>query len=243
VTIVCSEKGWIRTLRGHLQDLSGLQFKEGDRGKFVLRGHTTDRLLLLSHSGKFFTLDVARLPGGRGHGEPLRLMIDIEAAEGIAALLLHRPGGRLLLAASDGNGFIAPEEECLANTRKGKQVMNVKPPAEAALAIPVPAEADHLAVIGENRKLVIFPLDQVPEMARGRGVRLQKYKEGGLSDAKAFRLADGLSWIDSSGRTWTVTTLDDWLGDRAQAGRMPPKGFPRSKRFEEMRPQRLPSLD
>jgi topoisomerase-4 subunit A len=170
-------------------------------------------------------------------------MIDLEAAEGIAALLLHRPDGRLLLAASDGNGFIASEEECLANTRKGKQVMNVKPPAEAALAIPVPPDADHLAVIGENRKLVIFPLDQVPEMARGRGVRLQKYKEGGLSDAKAFRLADGLSWIDSSGRTWTVTTLDDWLGDRAQAGRMPPKGFPRSKRFEEMRPQRPASAD
>jgi topoisomerase-4 subunit A len=243
VTIVCSEKGWIRTLRGHLQDLSGLQFKEGDRSKFVLFGQTTDRLLLLSHSGKFFTLEVARLPGGRGHGEPVRLMIDLEAAEGIAALLIHRPGGRLLLAASDGNGFIAPEEECLANTRKGKQVMNVRPPAEAALAIPIPATTDHLAVIGDNRKLVIFPLEQVPEMARGRGVRLQKYKDGGVRDAKAFRLADGLSWLDSSGRTWTVMALDDWLGDRAQAGRLPPKGFPRSNRFEELRPQKPPSAD
>ncbi len=243
VTIVCSEKGWIRTLRGHLQDLAGLQFKEGDRSKFVLFGQTTDRLLLLSHSGKFFTLEVAKLPGGRGHGEPVRLMIDLEAAEGIAALLIHRPDRRLLLAASDGNGFIAPEEECLANTRKGKQVMNVKAPAEAALAIPVPGDADHLAVIGENRKLVIFPLEQVPEMARGRGVRLQKYKDGGLSDAKAFRLADGLSWINSSARTWTVTALAEWLGERAQAGRAPPKGFPRSNRFEELRLQRPATAD
>ncbi len=243
VTIVCSEKGWIRTLRGHLQDLTGLQFKEGDRSKFVLFGQSTDRLLLLSHSGKFFTLEVAKLPGRRGHGEPVRLMIDLEAAEGIAALLIHRPDRRLLLAASDGNGFIAPEEECLANTRKGKQVINVKAPAEAALAIPVPADADHLAVIGENRKLVIFPLEQVPEMARGRGVRLQKYKDGGLSDAKPFRLADGMSWIDSSGRTWTVSALNEWLGERAQAGRAPPKGFPRSNRFEELRPQRPTTAD
>ena len=146
-------------------------------------------------------------------------------------LLVHRPEGKLVVAASDGCGFVVSEAECLATTRKGRQVLNVKPPAEAVACVPVPDGANHLAVVGENRKLIVFPLSQTPEMARGRGVRLQRYKDGGLADVKAFRLEDGLSWQDSSGRTWTVTELAEWMGERAQAGRAPPKGFPRNNRF------------
>lgn len=231
VTVVCSEKGWIRAIKGHLADASGLSYKEGDRGRFVIHAETTDKLLLFASSGKFFTLDAARLPGGRGAGEPVRLMADMEAADAIVALFVHRPGRRLVVASSDGNGFTVPEDECLAITRKGKQVLNVRVPAEAQACAVAPEGADHLAVVGENRKLLIFPLSEIPEMIRGRGVRLQKYREGGLADVKAFKLADGLSWRDSSGRTWTVNDLRDWIGTRAQAGRLPPKGFPRNNRF------------
>jgi topoisomerase IV subunit A len=231
VTVVCSEKGWIRALRGHLEDVSGLAYKEGDRGRFVLRAETTDKLIIFASSGKFFTLDVDKLPGGRGNGEPVRLMADLEASDAIVSLFAHKPGRRLLIAASDGNGFIVPEAECVATTRKGKQVLNLKAPAEAQTCAFVEEGADHLAVVGENRKLLIFPLSDVPEMSRGRGVRFQRYKEGGLSDVAALKLADGLEWVDSSGRTWRVTDLRDWLGQRGQAGRLPPKGFPKSNRF------------
>jgi len=231
ITVVCSEKGWIRSMKGHLQDASTLAYKEGDKGRFIIHAETTDRFLLLSSSGKFFTLEASRLPGGRGHGEPVRLMVDMEAGDAIVAFLIHRPDGRLALGSSDGNGFIVAEADCLANTRKGKQVLNVKAPAEAQACMPVPPGADHVAVVGENRKLLIFPIAELPVMARGRGVRLQKYKDGALSDLKAFTLSEGLAWIDSSDRTWTVTELDDWVGTRAQAGRLPPKGFPRNNRF------------
>ncbi|MFL5259497.1 MAG: DNA topoisomerase IV subunit A [Hyphomicrobiales bacterium] len=231
VTVVCSEKGWIRALRGHLEDVSGLAYKEGDRGRFVLRAETTGKLMIFASSGKFFTLDVDKLPGGRGNGEPVRLMADLEASDAIVSLFVHKPGRRLLIAATDGNGFIVPEAECVATTRKGKQVLNLKAPAEAQTCAFVAEGADHLAVVGENRKLLIFPLSDVPEMSRGRGVRFQRYKEGGLSDVAALKLADGLEWVDSSGRTWRVTDLRDWLGQRGQAGRLPPKGFPRSNRF------------
>ena len=231
ITVVCSEKGWIRSMKGHLQDASTLAYKEGDKGRFIIHAETTDRFLLLSSSGKFFTLEASRLPGGRGHGEPVRLMVDMEAGDAIVAFLIHRPDGHLALGSSDGNGFIVAEADCLANTRKGKQVLNVKAPAEAQACTPVPPGADHVAVVGENRKLLIFPIAELPVMARGRGVRLQKYKDGALSDLKAFTLSEGLAWIDSSDRTWTVTELDDWVGTRAQAGRLPPKGFPRNNRF------------
>ena len=231
ITVVCSEKGWIRSMKGHLQDTSALAYKEGDKARFIVHAETTDRFLLLSSSRKFFTLEASRLPGGRGHGEPVRLMVDMEAGDAIVAFLIHRAAGRLALGSSDGNGFIVAEAACLANTRKGKQVLNVKAPAEAQACTPVPPGADHVAVVGENRKLLIFPIAELPVMARGRGVRLQKYKDGGLSDLKAFALSEGLAWIDSSGRTWTVTELDDWVGTRAQAGRLPPKGFPRNNRF------------
>jgi topoisomerase IV subunit A len=231
ITVVCSERGWIRTMKGHLESPGDLAFKEGDRLKFLAHAQTTDRIMLFFSSGKFFTFEAAKLPGGRGHGEPLRLMADLDVSDRIVALFVHYPERKLLIASSTGDGFIVPEAECVATTRKGKQVLNVKPPAEARLCIPVEEAATHLAVIGENRKLLIFPLAEVPEMSRGKGVRLQKYKDGGLSDARTFRLKDGLAWIDSSRRTFSVTDLKDWIGERAQAGRLPPKGFPRNNRF------------
>ncbi|MGE3829573.1 MAG: DNA topoisomerase IV subunit A, partial [Parvibaculaceae bacterium] len=232
VTIVCSEKGWIRALKGHIEDVSSLAFKDGDKGKFVEKAETTDTVMLFSSSGKFFSLDAGKLPGGRGHGEPVRLMADLEATDDIVALFVHRPGRKLLVAASDGSGFIVPEDECVATTRKGKQVLNVKAPVEAQACRVIADEADHVAAIGENRKLLIFKRADVPEMTRGRGVRLQKYKDGGLADVQGFRLKDGLIWVDSSGRTFNVTDLGDWIGERAQAGRLPPKGFPKSNRFD-----------
>ncbi len=231
VTVVCSDKGWIRAMKGHLADPSNLSFKEGDKGRFVIHAETTDKLLLLASSGKFFTLDVNKLPGGRGHGEPVRLMADVEASDAIVALFVHDPERRVLLASSDGNGFVVNEADCIANTRKGKQVLNVRLPAEAQALAFIASDHTHAGIVGENRKLLLFALDELPQMTRGRGVRLQKYKDGGLSDVTTFALKAGLSWLDTSGRTWTVTELTEWLGQRAQAGRLPPKGFPRSNRF------------
>ena len=231
VTVVCSEKGWIRTMKGHMEDFSTLAYKDGDQGKFMFHAQTTDRIMLVSSSGKFFTLDAGKLPGGRGHGEPVRLICELDAADSIIALFVHKPGARRLLASTEGDGFIVAEDECLATTRKGRQVLNVKAPVEALVCAAVPEDADHVAAVGDNRKMIIFKLSELPEMARGKGVRLQKFKDGGLADAKPFALRDGLSWIDSSGRNWTVTDVKEWLGERAQAGRLPPKGFPRTNRF------------
>lgn len=231
VTVVCSDKGWIRALKGHLQDTSTISYKDGDKAGFTIHAETTNKILLLSSSGRFFTLDANKLPGGRGHGEPVRLMADLDAADVIVALFVHTPGRKLLLASTTGNGFVVSENDCVANTRKGKQVLNVKLPAEAQVCRHVGEGDDHVASIGENRKLIVFKLEELPEMPRGKGVRLQKFRDGGLSDARSFRLADGLSWTDTSGRNWTVAELDEWLGGRAQAGRMPPKGFPRNNRF------------
>ena len=218
-------------MKGHLDDTSGLTFKDGDKQRFVFHAQTTDKILLLASSGKFYTFEVNALPGGRGHGEPLRLMADMDPADGIVSLFVHVPQSKLLVASSIGNGFVVRENDCIANTRKGKQIVNVKMPVEAERCVRIPEGADHVAVIGENRKLLIFPLADLPEMTRGKGVRLQKYKDGGLSDIQAFALEDGLSWLDSSGRNWTVTDLDEWIGARAQAGRMPPRGFPANNRF------------
>lgn len=231
VTVICSEKGWIRALKGHLDDVSSLLYKDGDRSRFIMKAETTDSIMLFASSGKFFTLDAAKLPGGRGHGEPVRLMADLEASDQIVALFVHRAGRKLLVAASDGSGFIVPEDECLANTRKGKQVLNVKLPIEGQVCAILADEADHIASIGENRKLLLFKRSEVSEMTRGKGVRLQKFKDGGLSDAVGFNLKEGLKWIDASGRTWSVTDLKEWIGERAQAGRLPPKGFPKTNKF------------
>ncbi|TCT11504.1 DNA topoisomerase IV subunit A [Tepidamorphus gemmatus] len=229
VTVILSEKGWIRAMKGHQTDVSNLPFKSGDRLKFAFHAQTTDRILLFATDGRFFTLGADRLPGGRGHGEPVRLMVDIAETHDIVSAFVHDPSRKLLVAGTDGRGFVVPEAEVVANTRKGKQVLNVSPPVEAAIC--VPAAGDTVATIGENRKLLVFPLSEVPEMTRGKGVRLQRFKDGGLADAKVFALADGLSWIDTAGRTWTVKDLHEWRGNRGQAGRLPPKGFPRTNRF------------
>jgi topoisomerase-4 subunit A len=231
ITVVLSEKGWIRAIRGHSAELDEKGFKTGDRLKLMVRAETTDKLLLLSTGGKVFTLGGDKLPGGRGQGEPLRLMVDMDEGHDIVDLFVYRPGARRIVASRAGNGFIVAEDELVANTRKGKQVLNLSGSEEARLIVSV--AGDTLAVIGENRKLLLFPLADLPEMARGKGVRLQKYKDGGVADLKTFASAEGLTWSDSSGRTFTKTMaeLADWVGERAQAGRQAPNGFPRSNRF------------
>ncbi|MBB4405457.1 MULTISPECIES: DNA topoisomerase IV subunit A [Agrobacterium] len=231
VTIVISQKGWIRALKGHMSDTSALTFKEGDGPKIAFPAQTTDKLLLLTTGGKAYTLGADKLPGGRGHGEPIRIMVDMENDQDILTAFVHDPSRKLLLVSTAGNGFIVPESEMVANTRKGKQIMNVSMPDEAKLAVPV--TGDHVAVVGENRKLLAFPLSQVPEMSRGKGVRLQRYKDGGVVDVKCFAVAEGLSWSDTAGRLFTKVgeELREWLADRATVGRTVPKGFPRSGKF------------
>jgi topoisomerase IV subunit A len=231
ITVVCSEKGWIRSMKGHLDDTSGLTYKDGDAARFAIKAMTTDKIMLFSSSGKFFTLDAAKLPGGRGNGEPVRLMAEMDATDQIIALFVYQPGNKRLVASTDGDGFIVNEDECVANTRKGKQVLNVKVPAEALVCRSVVTNADHVATVGENRKLLIFKLSELPEMSRGKGVRLQKFKDGNLSDATTLNLKAGLNWNDSSGREWTVTDLAEWIGERAQSGKLPPKGFPKTNHF------------
>ena len=234
ITVVVSEKGWIRALRGTVTDLSSIAFKADDGPKFAFPAETTSRCLVFASNGRFYTLDAARLPGGRGHGEPIRLFIDLEQEADVVAVFRHQGGRKFLLASAQGRGFVVPEDECLANTRKGKQVLNVTLP-DAARAIAV-VEGELVASIGENRKMVIFSLDQVPEMTRGRGVRLQRYKDGGLSDLKTFRAEEGLSWTDAAARAFSLTLkeLADWRGNRADAGRLAPKGFPRTNTFKQM---------
>ena len=230
ITVVCSQKGWIRAIRGHQEDLAGLKYKDGDRGRFVLRAHTADRLLAFGTNGRFYTIPCDRLPNGRGHGEPLRLMIDLGNDRDIVQLLVHEPGSNLAVAASDGRGFLVPEDAVAAQTRGGKQVLNLSPGVEAQVC--VRANGDSVAAVGSNRKLLIFPLSELPEMTRGRGVIMQRYAEGGLSDLIVFDLADGLSWR-SGQRTRRETALERWIGKRGQVGRIVPKGFPRSNRFSQ----------
>jgi topoisomerase IV subunit A len=231
VTIVVSEKGWIRALRGQVADLSGLSFKADDGLKLAFFAETTSKLLVFATNGRFYTIEAAKLPGGRGHGEPIRLFIDLEQAGDIVSVLRYQGGRKFLVASQQGRGFIAAEDECVANTRKGKQVLNVATP-DAARAVTT-VEGDLVAAIGENRKMVIFPIGQVPEMTRGRGVRLQRYKDGGLSDIKTFEVEKGLSWVDSAARLFNLSLKDlaDWRGNRADAGRLAPKGFPKTNLF------------
>jgi topoisomerase-4 subunit A len=233
ITVVVSEKGWIRALRGTVTDLSGIAFKTDDGPKFAFAAETTSKCLVFATNGRFYTLEAAKLPGGRGHGEPLRLFIDLEQEADLVAVFPHQGGRRFLVASAQGRGFVVPEEECLANTRKGKQVLNVVPP-DAARAVAA-VEGELVATIGENRKMLIVPLDQVPEMVRGRGVRLQRYREGGLSDLKTFKAEVGLSWTDTAGRGFSLSLseLADWRGNRADAGRLAPKGFPRTNTFSQ----------
>jgi len=231
ITVVVSDKGWVRTLKGHVEDLSNLTFKTDDRLGISFFAETTSKLLLLGTHGRFYTLDAQKLPGGRGHGDPIRSFIDMEGDANIVAMFVNTGGRKFLIASHDGQGFVVNEDDCVGNTRKGKQVINVAMPNEAAALAQV--AGDTVAVIGENRKMVIFPLDQVPEMARGRGVRLQRYKDGGLSDVATFVAKDGLTWRDSAGREFSASwkELSDWRGNRGDAGRLAPKGFPKSNKF------------
>ena len=228
ITVICSEKGWIRVVKGHVPEGPDMRYKEGDRGRFWLFAETTDKLLLFATNGRFYNLSADRLPGGRGQGEPIRLMLDLPNEADIVALLVHKPAGRLLLAATDGRGFQVLEEQVLAQTRAGRQVLNVEGDGEALAAARV--TGDHVACLGENRRLLLFALSEVPEMSRGRGVRLMKFKDGTLADIKSFALADGLTW-QQAGRQRTEGKLDEWLGHRGQTGRPVPKGFPKGNRF------------
>jgi len=231
ITVVVSDKGWIRALRGHQTDLSGVAFKAGDKLKFAFPTETTAKVLIFAGNGKFYTLEASKLPGGRGHGEPIRLYFDIEQDADIVAALAYQGKRKFLVASYAGNGFIVPEDEVLGTTRKGKQVLNLKAPDKAAALTTVDGEL--AATIGQNRKMVIFALDQVPEMNRGRGVRLQRYREKGLSDLATFKAEDGMSWTDAAGRAFNlpIKELKDWRGNRADAGRLAPKGFPKSNKF------------
>ncbi|MBU1210604.1 MAG: DNA topoisomerase IV subunit A, partial [Alphaproteobacteria bacterium] len=231
ITVVFSEKGWARAMKGHLTDLTRVEFKQGDKMRRAFHAHTTDRIVLFTTSGKFYTLEAKELPGGRGHGEPVRLMVDLEDNHDIITAFVHQPGRKLLVASTAGYGFIVPEDEVIASTRKGKQVLNVSEPDEARLVIPV--SGDQIATVGENRRMLVFAIGEINEMTRGKGVILQRFKDGGLADARTFEAAAGLTWVDSAGRTFTLSMDDlaDWIGTRAQAGRSVPPRFPRSTSF------------
>jgi len=231
VTIVCSEKGWVRTIKGQGIDPKELKFKEGDRGKFVIPAETTDKLLVFGTNGRFYTVAVDRLPGGRGHGEPLRLMFDLGNDAEIVTLKVHKPGDKLVVASSDGRGFVVPEDEVVAQTKSGKQVLNVKGDVEAVGC--APAVGDHIAILGCKRKMLVFPLSELPEMSRGRGVKLQSYASGdSLADVATFAMSEGLTTrTGDRHRTFAADELKDWIGKRAQAGRKVPKGFPSAPRF------------
>ena len=240
ITVICSKMGWIRAMKGHQPPGAEVKFKDGDEGRFVFHAETTDKILLAGSNGRFYTLLGANLPGGRGMGEPVRLMVDLPNEAEIVDLLIYRPGDRLIVASSAGEGFTVPVDEVVAQTRAGKQVMNLGDGVRMAVCKPV--SGDHVAIVSKNRKLLVFPLAELPEMTRGKGVRLQKYNmargrqgvlelDGGLSDVTTFTLAEGLSWAMPNGNTRTETGIADWIGRRAGIGKAPPHGFPRDNRF------------
>ena len=231
VTIVCSKMGWIRAMTGHLALDKVLKYKDGDEARFMFHAETTDKLIAFGSNGRFFTLLAANLPGGRGMGEPLRLMIDLPNEAEIIDLFIHDPKIKRLVASTAGDGFVVDETEIVAQTRSGRQVLNVKEDIKALTSQPI--KGSYVACIGENRKMLVFDINELPEMTRGKGVRLQKYKDGGLSDVMTFSMSGGLSWKDPAGRTRTVeeAELQEWIGKRASAGRMAPRGFPRDNRF------------
>jgi topoisomerase-4 subunit A len=242
ITVLASEKGWIRTQKGHVTETSDLKYKEGDRGRFVLHAQTTDKLLIFATNGRFYTLGCDKLPGGRGHGEPLRLMIDLTEGHDATAMFIHTPGEagggkadgagrRLMVASESGRGFIVEEESLIAQTRNGKQVLNLGDGEEALRAITIGPGHDHLAVLGTNRKLLIFPLKELPVMSRGRGVILQRYAKGGLADITTLKRKEGLSWRSGQQGIRTESNIKRWIGKRAQAGLVVPKGFSRANKF------------
>ncbi len=231
VTVVISDKGWIRALKGHISDLSAVQFKAGDKLKLSFKAETTDKLIVLADNGKVFTLGADKLPGGRSTGEPLRLMVDLDDDSDVVDVFVHRPERKLLAVTAHGYGFVTAETDLIATTRKGRQVLNLAAGDKARLVVPV--EGDMVAMIGENRKFLVFPLAQVPEMSRGKGVRLQRYKDGIVADVRIFAADKGLTWTDTSGRVFlrTMTDLTDWITERGAAGRLPPTGFPKANSF------------
>ena len=231
LTVVCSKMGWIRAMKGHIDTSQELKFRDGDEGRFAFHAETTDKLLVFGNNGRFYTISATNLPGGRGMGEPVRLMVDLPNEVEIVDLFVHKADGKLLVASSAGDGFVVSEADVIAQTRSGKQVLNVKDAVTAKVCKRLASGDDHIACVGENRKVLVFPLEELPEMGRGKGVRLQKYKDGGLVDARSFALSEGLSWSDPAGRTRTETDLTEWMGKRASAGRMAPRGFPRDNRF------------
>ena len=229
ITVVCSQMGWIRAMTGHIDLARELKFKDGDSPRFIFHAETTDRLLVFGSNGRFYTISAANLPGGRGMGEPLRLMVDLPNEAQIVDLFIHQPDRKLLVASTAGDGFVVPENDVVAQTKSGKQVLNVR--GDVAALVCKPVVGDAVATVGENRKVLVFGVDELPEMGRGKGVRLQKFKDGGLSDATTFNMAEGLSWLDPAGRTRTETDLSEWAAKRASSGRMAPRGFPRDNKF------------
>ena len=240
ITVILSQRGWIRAMKGHvaLEEIAALKWREGDGPFLHFHAQTTDKLALFADNGRVYTLAGDKLPGGRGFGEPVRLQIDLEPEVEVVNLVVARPGMKLLVASSDGRGFIALADSTIAETRKGKQLVNLRPGGKVAVVRAIPDDADAVAVVGENRKLLVFALADLPELARGQGVMLQRYRDGGLSDAMPFRLSEGLSWSlgGESGRVRTETDLTPWRAARGAAGRMPPVGFPRSNRFGGINP-------
>ncbi len=240
ITIVCSAMGWIRAMKGHIALDSELKFKDGDEGRFIFHAQTTDKLLLFGSNGRFYTLTASTLPGGRGMGEPVRLMVDLPNEADIVDLFLHEPDRKLLVASSAGDGFIVAENDAIAQTRNGRRVLNVKGKTTSKACKPV--IGDHVAVVSENGKFLVFPVSELPEMGRGKGVRIQKYKsargsqglldlDGGLSDITTFNWAEGLSWQMGGSKMRHEADLTEWLGKRAGVGKRPPYGFPRNNQF------------
>jgi len=235
VTVIYSDKGWVRAAKGHVDDTAALKFKEGDRLKFSLHAETTDKLLIFATNGRFYTIGVDKLPGGRGHGEPIRLMVDLPNGDDVIDMFIFQGGGegggrKMLIASDAGRGFIVGEDDVIAQTKNGKQVLNLKAGQEATALTFVGDGHDHVAVIGTKRKLLIFPMDELPEMTRGQGVMLQKYSQGSLADVTTLKLKEGLSWQTGAG-TRTEKNIKSWIGKRAQAGQLPFKGFPKASRF------------
>ena len=228
ITIISSQKGWIRAIKGHLQDHTEIKFKDGDSHKFFLHSETTDTIILFATDGRFYTIPCNKLPSGRGFGEPLRLITDLGNEHDIVNLFLYKPGEKILVASSSGRGFVVKSDEIFAQTKSGKQVLKLKDDDEAVACCKV--HGDHVAVLGDNRKLLLFPVKEVPEMVRGRGVIFQRYNKGGLADVKTFYLEEGLSW-QSGDRVRRELSLKEWLGKRSQAGKIAPKGFSRKNRF------------
>lgn len=231
ITIVCSKQGWVRGMKGHGLDTKNFKYKDGDKEGFVLEAQTTDKLLVFGTNGRFYTIGCDKLPPGRGFGEPLRIMVDLPNESDVTDMMLYQPEQKILVAASSGHGFIVKSDDVLAQTKNGKQILNVKGKVKAVLCQPVAEDHDHIATIGKNRKMLVFPLDELPEMSRGKGVILQKFKDGGLSDAKTFNWDGGLEFKYGTGMT-TVEDLNPWVGKRAAAGRLPPNGFPKNNQFD-----------